>query len=111
MTDCLFCKIAAKEISSSVVYEDDLILAFKDINSVSPFHILIITKEHYRNILDVPDEKLINIMKAIKKIAKEYNLDESGFRIVNNCGNDGGQEVDHIHFHMLAKRSHSWPPG
>jgi len=50
-------------------------------------------------------------MKAIKKIAKEYNLDESGFRIVNNCGNDGGQEVDHIHFHMLAKRSHSWPPG
>jgi len=93
------------------VFEDENILAFEDINPISPFHILIIPKQHYKNILDIPSVELINIFSAIKEIAKKEKLEDSGFRIVNNCGDDGGQEVGHIHFHMLAKRKHTWPPG
>jgi len=106
MNDCIFCKIVNGEIPSSKVYEDDEILAFKDINPAAPVHILVIPKKHIAsaNELTVEDEALVGRMfTVIKKLAKEFKL-ENGYRIVNNCGEDGGQEVKHIHFHLLGGR-------
>lgn len=106
MEDCIFCKIIKGEIPSNKVYEDDEILAFKDINPMAPVHILIVPKKHIESANDIEeeDEKVIGrIFTVIKKLAKEHNL-ENGYRIVNNCGEDGGQEVKHIHFHLLGGR-------
>ena len=105
MDDCVFCKIIKGEIPSEKVYEDDEIFAFKDINPVAPIHILVIPKKHIATLLDVTEEDSHLISKlfvAINKIAKQIGIEESGFRIVANCGKDSGQEVMHIHFHMLA---------
>lgn len=104
MENCLFCKIIKGEIPSNKVYEDDEILAFKDINPKAPVHIIIIPKKHIACAKDikVEDEALIGKMfTVINKIADEFKLD-NGFRIVNNCGEDGGQEVMHLHFHLLG---------
>lgn len=104
MKDCLFCKIINGEIPSEKVYEDDEILAFKDINPKAPVHILIIPKKHISSAMEIKenDEALIGkIFTVIAKIAKEQNLD-NGYRIINNCGEDGGQEVMHLHFHLLG---------
>ena len=104
MDNCLFCKIIKGEIPSNKVYEDDEILAFKDINPVAPVHILVIPKKHISCVKDIEpeDEALIGRMfTVIKKIAEDLKLD-NGFRIVNNCGEDGGQEVMHLHFHLLG---------
>lgn len=106
MEECIFCKIVNGEIPSDKVYEDDEILAFKDINPVAPVHILIIPKKHIATTDDLEecDEKIIGkIFTVIKKLAKENNL-ENGYRIVNNCKEDGGQEVKHLHFHLLGGR-------
>ena len=106
MDDCIFCKIIKGEIPSNKVYEDDEILAFKDINPMAPVHILVIPKKHIdsANEIEEEDEPLIGkIFTVIKKLAKENNLD-SGYRIVNNCGEDGGQAVKHLHFHLLGGR-------
>lgn len=102
---CIFCKIANGEIPSNKVYEDDKVLAFNDINPVAPYHILVISKKHYESILDIEDkdmEIVAHIHSVINKIAKEKGFSETGFRIINNCGQDGGQEVKHIHYHVLA---------
>ncbi|WP_353894346.1 histidine triad nucleotide-binding protein [Proteinivorax hydrogeniformans] len=107
---CLFCKIVQGEISTDKVYENDDVLAFNDIEPQAPVHVLIIPKDHYPNIQKTPSEDVAKIFDAIKEIAKQLNLDE-GFRIVNNCGNFGGQTVDHLHFHLLGKRKLKWPPG
>lgn len=104
MEDCLFCKIVKGEIPSNKVYEDDEILAFKDINPKAPVHILIIPKKHISsaNEIEETDEALIGRMfTVIKKIAKDMDL-KNGYRIINNCGEDGGQEVKHLHFHLLG---------
>ena len=104
MDDCIFCKIVKGEIPSEKVYEDDEILAFKDISPITPVHILIIPKKHIASADDIEeaDEAVIGrIFTVIKKIAKENNL-TNGYRIVNNCGEDGRQEVKHLHFHLLA---------
>ena len=104
MDNCLFCKIIRGEIPSNKVYEDDEILAFKDINPIAPVHILVIPKKHISCAKDIRegDEALIGKMfTVLNKIAKEFNL-ENGFRIINNCGEDGGQEVMHLHFHLLG---------
>ena len=104
MKDCLFCKIINGEIPSEKVYEDDEILAFKDINPKAPVHILIIPKKHISSAMEIKenDEALIGkIFTVIAKIAKEQKLD-NGYRIINNCGEDGGQEVMHLHFHLLG---------
>ena len=104
MDNCLFCKIIKGEIPSNKVYEDDAILAFKDINPQAPVHILVIPKKHIScaKDIEVEDEALIGKMfTVINKIAVEMKL-ENGFRIVNNCGEDGGQEVMHLHFHLLG---------
>jgi len=104
MDDCLFCKIIKGEIPSNKVYEDDEILAFKDINPIAPVHILVIPKKHIACAKDIQkeDEALIGKMfTVINQIANELKLD-NGFRIINNCGSDGGQEVMHLHFHLLG---------
>ena len=106
MDNCLFCKIIKGEIPSNKVYEDDEILAFKDINPVAPVHILVIPKKHISCAKDIKedDEALIGKMfTVINKIADELKLD-NGYRIINNCGEDGGQEVMHLHFHLLGGR-------
>ena len=105
MDDCIFCKIIKKEIPSSIVYEDDEILAFRDINPVAPIHVLVIPKKHIESVLELneEDEKLVGkIYTVINKIAKQEGIDEKGFRIVVNCGEDGGQEVRHLHFHIIG---------
>lgn len=105
MNDCLFCKIIKKEIPSTIVYEDDEILAFKDIHPVAPVHILVIPKKHISSLVDLKpeDEALIGrIYSIINKIAKQENVFESGFRVIVNCGEDGGQEVKHLHFHLIG---------
>jgi histidine triad (HIT) family protein len=114
MDNCLFCKIVRGEIPSAKVYEDDKILAFRDINPEAPVHILIIPKKHIGSVNDLEqeDSELIgHIFIKAKAIAKEQQIDESGYRIVNNCGNHGGQTVNHIHYHLLGGRVLHWPPG
>ncbi len=114
MNDCLFCKIINKEIPSEIVYEDEFVLAFKDISPQAPVHVLIIPKTHIASAMKLTDENADVVSKvflAAGKIAKQFGIDESGFRIVNNCGVDGGQTVGHLHFHMLGGRNLSWPPG
>ena len=113
MSDCLFCKIAAGEIPSTKVYEDDYVYAFLDIAPQAPFHAVIIPKEHIGSADEINGENSILIAKvfeAVAKIAKQEKL-ENGYRVVNNCGEDGGQTVGHIHFHLLARRNLAWPPG
>ena len=105
MEDCLFCKIVEGKILSEKVYEDDEILCFKDINPVAPIHILVIPKKHMASLLEVKpeDEKLISkIYSIINKLAKDLQIDKDGFRVVVNCGKDAGQEVMHLHFHLIA---------
>lgn len=105
MNDCIFCKIINKEIPSSIVYEDDEILAFKDINPVTPVHILVIPKKHISSLIDLNEEDELVIGKiytVINKIAVKEGIDEKGFRVIVNCGEDGGQEVKHLHFHILG---------
>ena len=102
--DCIFCKIVNGEIPSNKVYEDDKILAFHDIAPQMPVHIIVIPKVHIESALDINEENCDVIgyaFKAISKIAKEAGLD-NGFRVINNCGEDGGQTVKHIHFHILG---------
>lgn len=112
--DCIFCKIVNGSIPSEKVYEDDLIFAFKDINPVAPIHIIIIPKEHIDSAMVLEDKhrNLIgHIFLKAKSIAADNGISETGFRLVNNCGNDGGQSVMHLHFHLIGGRSLQWPPG
>ena len=106
MSDCIFCKIANGEIPSTIVYEDENVTAFKDLNPQAPIHILVVPKKHYDNVLDVEenDNIISKIYEAINKIAEQLGIDKDGFRVINNCGKDAGQEVMHVHFHMLAGR-------
>lgn len=108
MEDCLFCKIGRGEIPSNKVYEDDDVLAFYDINPVAKIHILVIPKKHIASVahLEKEDEALVGkIYSVINKIAEEKGFKKSGFKVVVNCGEDGGQEVMHLHFHILAGES------
>ena len=112
--NCLFCKIAAGEIPSTKVYEDDLVLAFRDIAPQAPTHILVIPKAHISGVSAVTAENsavVAHIFEVAAKIARDMGFDKTGFRLVNNCGEDGGQTVQHLHFHLLAGRGLQWPPG
>ncbi len=105
MEDCIFCKISKGEIPSEKVYEDEEVLAFKDIHPAAPIHILVIPKKHIAKVTEImpEDEALVGKMHTvINKIAKEQGFAEDGFRIIINCGRDAGQEVMHLHFHILA---------
>lgn len=112
--DCLFCKIIAGEIPSSKVYEDDLVYAFNDISPAAPTHVLIIPKKHISSANKLNEENaaiVSHIFLVAAKIAKRLGIAENGYRIVNNCGKDGGQTVGHLHFHLLGGRNLGWPPG
>lgn len=114
MKNCIFCKIANKEVPSDIIYEDDKVLAFKDLNPHAPVHVLIIPKEHIDSIMDINEDNidiLGHVTTVVKKIAEEYNINKEGFRLVTNCGKEGGQTVFHLHFHLLGGRAMTWPPG
>lgn len=105
MEDCIFCKIIKGEIPSTKVYEDDNVLAFKDINPAAPIHILVVPKQHIENVLEINEgnKKILeDVFLVINKIAKKLGIDKDGFRVITNCGKDSGQEVMHLHFHILA---------
>lgn len=111
--DCLFCKIVAGEIPSAKIYEDEYVYAFKDIDPQAPFHAIVIPKTHIKSAAEISAENsflVAKVFEAIAIIAEQENL-EKGFRVVNNCGEQGGQTVGHIHFHLLARRNLQWPPG
>ncbi len=113
MNDCLFCKIIAGEIPSKKIYEDDQVYVFEDIAPTAPIHYLVIPKEHISKLDEVTAENsgvIAHIYEVIAKIAKELDL-KDGFRVVSNCGEAAGQSVFHIHFHMLAGRTLTWPAG
>lgn len=113
MMDCLFCKIAAGEIPSKKIYEDDKVLAFYDIDPKAPVHFLVIPKQHIpsADYITAENSAIVgHVFEVISKIAAGLKL-EKGYRVVNNCGEHGGQTVEHLHFHILAGRSLAWPPG
>ena len=114
MTDCLFCKIARKEIPATILYEDRLVLAFADLHPQAPVHVLIIPKAHHATLNDVSaeEEQLMgHVVLVATKIAGEKGLRENGYRLVANCLEGAGQSVFHVHFHLLGGRNFTWPPG
>ena len=114
MEDCIFCKIAHKEISSEILYEDEFVVAFKDLEPQAPVHILIVPKKHIASLNDLTAddaELLARIVLAAQKLAKDNGIAERGYRLVNNCGIEGGQTVGHLHFHLLGGREMLWPAG
>ncbi len=111
---CLFCKLIKKEIPSKVVYEDEEVFAFEDVNPQAPIHILVIPKKHIPTSLDIKEEdnELIGRMyQTANNIAKDKGISEKGFRLVMNCNEEAGQTVFHIHLHLLGGRIMHWPPG
>lgn len=111
--DCLFCAIGAGEIPSTKVYEDDTVLAFRDLDPQAPEHILLIPKEHITSAAEINESNsavVAHIFEVAAKIAADLNF-KDGFRIVSNCGESAGQSVKHLHFHLLAGRDFTWPPG
>lgn len=114
MEDCLFCKISAGEMETDFLYQDQKVVVFEDINPQAPVHLLIVPKKHISDLnhLDKADNQLIgHIYQIAKKMAAEKEIADNGYRVVSNCGDDGGQTVDHIHFHLLGGRQLQWPPG
>ena len=114
MEDCLFCKIAAGEIPSTKVYEDDLVYAFRDISPQAPTHVLVIPKKHIKSVTEISpseDKELLSrIFEVIGIVAKQEGIDKDGFRVVSNIGENGQQSVPHLHFHVIGGRSMQWPP-
>ena len=112
MTHCLFCKIVAGDIKPNIVFEDDNILAFRDINPQAPVHILIIPKAHVATLDDLDNTLLAGqLVQTAVQLAKVEGLSEEGYRTVFNCNQKGGQEVYHVHLHLLGGRQMTWPPG
>lgn len=113
MSDCIFCKIGAKQIQAMVVYEDPDILAFRDINPQNPVHILIVPKKHYTSLNDFAPEDaalLGRLTLAAKQIAQNEKIADTGYRLVINTGQHGGQSVSHLHLHLLGGKPMGWPP-
>ncbi|MCK4852260.1 MAG: histidine triad nucleotide-binding protein [Candidatus Omnitrophica bacterium] len=111
---CIFCRIAKKEIETQVVYEDEHIIAFKDMKPRAPVHILFIPKKHITTMNDIGEEDvslLGRMFLKIKETAGTHGISESGYRVVINCNKNAGQEVFHLHAHLLGGRLFSWPPG
>lgn len=112
--DCLFCKIAAKEIPATILFEDPEVIAFRDINPQAPSHLLVVPKQHIATIddADTKDEQLLGHMVLVgKKLAAEEGISQNGYRLVFNVNSGGGQMVYHIHLHVLGGRQMVWPPG
>ncbi len=105
MDDCIFCRIINREIPSTVVYEDDWTLAFKDIKPVAPVHVIIVPKVHIASVNDLTEdnaEAIIHVHLAAKKVAEKLGIAEKGYRLINNCGSDAGQTVFHLHYHLIG---------
>ena len=114
MADCLFCKIINREIPASIVYEDDRVLAFNDINPQAPLHVLVVPKRHIRSLSDLTegDDQIVGeVVRRATSIAHERGVAAGGFRTVFNTNRDAGQTVFHIHLHLLGGRAMTWPPG
>ena len=114
MSECLFCRIVAREVPGQIVFEDSELLVFKDINPQAPLHVLIIPKKHIATMNDLSpeDDALVGSMfRRAAALAKEHGYSERGYRTVFNCNRDAGQTVFHIHLHLLAGRGLAWPPG
>ncbi len=114
MSDCIFCKIVSGDIPGDIVYQDEAVLAFRDLSPQAPVHFLVIPKKHISTINDFKSEDASLVGKlflAAKIVAKQENIDESGYRCVMNCNDDGGQTVHHVHLHVMGKRQMTWPPG
>ncbi len=112
--DCLFCRIARRELAAAVLFETDRVLAFEDIRPKAPVHVLVIPKRHFASLNDAPEgsEALLGeLLLAARRAAREKGVAESGYRVVLNTGRDSGQEVPHIHFHVVGGRPLHWPPG
>jgi len=112
--DCIFCKIVSGDIPSNKIYEDDKILAFRDLNPEAPEHVLVIPKEHIASLNEANEthlELLGYIQLKLSEIAKKLGISDSGYRIVANTGDEGGQTVHHLHYHLLGGRFMQWPPG
>jgi histidine triad (HIT) family protein len=113
LTDCIFCKIVRNELPSEKIYEDERALAFRDINPIAPVHVLVIPKEHIESLAEVKEtqlELLGHLHGVLGQVAKDLGL-KDGYRVVINCGREGGQEVPHLHFHLLGGRKLTWPAG
>lgn len=114
MSDCLFCRVAAGEVPAKIVYQDDRVVAFRDINPQAPLHVLLIPRRHIATLNDLTaeDEGLVGeLIRRAGLLAKEHGYHESGYRAVFNCNRGAGQSVFHIHLHLLAGRALTWPPG
>lgn len=115
MSDCIFCKIAAGEIPSQKVFEDDTVIAFRDLSPKAPQHVLIVPKKHVQSVahFEAEDKELAAhiFVDVVPKLAAELGVADSGFRLVMNTGSDGGQTVNHLHVHLLGSRKMTWPPG
>ena len=112
--DCLFCKIVAKDIPSDIIFENEKVMAFSDINPQAPTHKLIIPKTHIATINDLSAEHsdlVWQLYQTAKTLAKDLGIAKEGYRVVMNCNPGGGQEVYHIHLHLLGGRQMNWPPG
>lgn len=112
--DCLFCGIAQGTIPSEIVHEDEICIAFNDVNPQAPVHFLVIPKKHIASIADITeaDEKILgHMLKIIAILANDKGLNDNGYRVVSNIGKDGQQSVPHLHFHIIGGRSMTWPPG
>ena len=114
MDNCLFCKIAGGQIPGNIVYQDEDVVAFEDINPQAPHHILLIPRRHISSMTDLTEEDdalLGKLFRATTRLAHKLGLDERGYRFVTNVGPDAGQSVFHLHFHLLGGRKFTWPPG
>jgi len=114
MTDCLFCKMVAGEIQPDVVYEDEHVLAFRDVNPQAPVHVLVVPREHISTLNDLTDEHaelMGRLYLAAKRVAERDGIAERGYRTVINCNAEAGQSVYHVHLHVLGGRHMHWPPG
>jgi len=113
-SSCLFCRIVAHEAPAEILHETETVLAFRDIRPGAPTHLLLIPKEHIRDVRDLEDRHagmVLDLMQAATHLAHTERIDESGWRLVSNIGPDAGQSVFHLHFHLLGGRHMGWPPG
>ncbi len=114
MSGCIFCRIVDRKAPARVLYEDDTVMAFRDINPQAPVHVLVIPKKHISTLMDASEEDMhlySHIMKIVNRVAADTGIAENGFRLVANCNPAGGQTVCHVHFHILGGRQMHWPPG
>ncbi len=112
MADCIFCRIARGDVKADVVLQDEHVVAFRDASPKAPLHVLVVPRQHVASLADADDLALVGrLALAAARVAKDAGYAERGFRVVSNTGPEAGQSVDHLHFHVLAGRALSWPPG